>query len=152
MRDARDSALLLERMVGWLGEIEALARMPDGERALRPLLRYITLVAPDLQLSRIRVIFRGRAPAAESITMTIAEQLRAEGKAEGMAEGKAKGMAEGKAKGMAEALVLILESRGIPVDMEARARLESVAVEDLDGLLRRAANVSSVDELLDTHT
>ena len=72
MRDARDGALLLQRLVDWLGELEELARMPGGERALAPLLHYVATVSPDLQLEQFRAILKGRAPAAESITMTIA--------------------------------------------------------------------------------
>lgn len=140
MRDARDGALLLQRLSGWAAELEALARMPGGKRALAPLLRYITLVAPDLQLTQLRAILKGRAPTAESITMTIAEQL--------MAEGKAEGKAEGRAEGKVEALVLILEGRGIRVDSPTRARLASMAADHLDALLLRAASVESLDDLL----
>ena len=138
MRDARDSALLLRRLIDWVGEIEDLARMPGGARALAPLLRYITLVAPDLQLAQIRAILEGRAPTAENITMTIAEQLRAEGRTEGKTEGKA------------EAVILLLENRGIRVDPEIRTQLESMANERLNALLLRSTTVSSIDELLGT--
>ena len=85
MRDARDGALLLQRLVDWLGQLEELARAPGGERALAPLLHYVATVSLDLQLEQFRAILRERAPAAESITMTIAEQLRAEGEARGEA-------------------------------------------------------------------
>lgn len=161
MRDARDSALLLQRLVDWLIDIEELACMPGGARALTPLLHYITRVCPDLQLAQIRAILSRRAPTAERITMTIAEQLHAEGKAEGRAqgqaegraqgkaEGRAQGKAEGRAQGKAEALVLMLEGRGFQVDVRTRDRLHSMAVEDLDVLLRHAASVASVDDLFD---
>jgi flagellar biosynthesis/type III secretory pathway protein FliH len=142
MRDARDAARLLRRIVHWLPDIEALARLPNGERALEPLLRYIALVSPDLQLEQIRAILEDHAPTAEGITMTIAEKL--------MAEGRAKGRAEGEAKGKAEAVVLVLRSRGLHVDAQLQARLASMSIEDLDASLQRAATVASVDELLDT--
>lgn len=70
--------------------------------------------------------------------MTIAEQLRAEGRTEGKAEGKA------------EAVILLLENRGIRVDPEIRTQLESMANERLDALLLRSTTVSSIDELLGT--
>lgn len=68
--------------------------------------------------------------------MTIAEQLLAEGKAEGIAVGKAR------------MLVAMLENHGIQVDAQTRTRLESMAPDDLDALAIRSASVSSVDELL----
>ena len=149
MRDARDAARLLRRIVHWLPDIEALARLPNGERALEPLLRYIALVSPDLQLEQIRAILEDRAPTAEGITMTIAEKLMAEGRAKGRAEGEAKGRAEGEAKGKAEAIILVLRSRGLHVDAAAQARLVSMSIDELDASLQRAATVASVDELLD---
>ena len=142
MRDARDATRLLRQIVHWLPDIEALAQLPNGERALEPLLRYIALVSPDLQLEQIRAILEDHAPTAEGITMTIAEKL--------MAEGRAKGRAEGEAKGKAEAVVLVLRSRGLHVDAQLQARLASMSIEDLDASLQRAATVASVDELLDT--
>lgn len=145
MRDARDSALLLRRLAFWQDELESLARMPGGRRALTPLLRYITLVAPQLQLEQIRAILKERAPTAESITMTIAEQLRAEG----MAKGKAEGRAEGKLEGKVESLVLVLESRGIPVEAHVRDRLSAMATHELDVLLVRAASGESLGDLLE---
>ena len=141
MRDARDAARLLRRLLLWLPDIERLAQLPNGRQALEPLLRYIVLISPDLQLEQIRAILEDRAPAAEGITMTIAEQLRA--------EGEVRGEARGEAKGKAEAIILFLRSRGLDVDEQVQARLVSMSIEDLDACLRRAATVASVDELLE---
>ena len=140
MRDARDSALLLRRLVDWADELEALARMPGGERALAPLLRYVADVSPDLQLEQFRVILAGRAPAAESITMTIAEQLRA--------EGKAQGVAEGVLRGQAASLLVILETRGFQVTDEVRTRVEACSdAETLQLWTSRAVGAESVDDV-----
>ena len=157
MRDARDAARLLRRLVRWIPDIDRLARLPNGERALEPLLRYVALVSSDLQLEQIRAILEDRVPIAEAVTMTIAEQLRAEGEAKGRTEGEAKGRTEGEAKGRtegraegkAEAIILVLQSRGLHVDEQVQARLGAMSIEDLDASLRRAATVASVDELLD---
>lgn len=59
-------------------------------RLLR-LLRYIALVSDDLHLEQFRGSQKGLAPATERLTVTIAEQLRAEGEATGEARGIAKG-------------------------------------------------------------
>ena len=141
MRDARDAARLLRRLIHWLPDIERLAQLPGGEQALEPLLRYVALVSPDLQLEQIRAILEDRAPTAEGITMTIAEQLRA--------EGEARGEAKGRAEGKAEAIVLVLRSRGLHVDARVQARIAAMSLEDLDASLQRAATIASVDELLE---
>jgi hypothetical protein len=144
MRDARDGALFLQRLVGWLEDLETLARSSGGERAAYPLLSYVVRVSSNLQLEAFRAILKERAPAAESLTMTIEEQLLARGKA----QGKAQGRAEGKAEGKIEAVLLVLQSRGLHVGEQAQARLAALDADALDDILRRAASAASVDELL----
>ena len=114
--------------------------MPGGERALAPLLHYVATVSLDLQLEQFRAILRGRAPAAESITMTIAEQLRA--------EGEARGEARGVLRGQAASLLVILRARGFQVTDGVRARVE--ACTDADALelwTSRAVAVESLDDV-----
>ena len=154
MRDARDGALLLQRLVDWLGELEELARTPGGERALAPLLHYVANVSPDLQLEEFRAILNGRAPAAESITMTIAEQLRAEGKAQGVAQGvaqgKALGVVEGELRRAGTSILTVLEARGLSVSAEVRARIEGCQdLEVLQHWLTRAATATSADQIFE---
>ena len=153
MRDARDTARLLQRLVDWASEVEELASGEGGERAMAPLLYYVANVSPDLQLEQFRAILAGRAPTAESITMTIAEQLlaegRAKGKAEGKIEGRAEGKVEGKAEGKVEAILLVLEARGLPVDESAHTRLRATGTDELDLMLKRATSASSVDEIFE---
>ena len=154
LRDARDGALLLQRLVDWIGELEELARMPGGERALGPLLSYVVRVSSDLQLEQFRAILRERAPATESITMTIAEQLLAEGMAKGMAkgvaQGKAQGVVEGELRRAGASVLTVLEARGVSVSAEVRSRIEGC--QDLDVLqhwLTRAVAVASVDQIFE---
>ena len=142
MRDARDGALLLQRLIHWLGELEELAQMPGGERALAPLLAYVVRVSSDLQLEQFRAILRERAPAAESITMTIAEQL--------LAEGEARGVAQGELRRAAASVLTVLETRGLSVTAEVRAQIEGC--QDLDVLqhwLTRAVTATSADQIFE---
>ncbi|MBB88500.1 MAG: hypothetical protein CMP06_14580 [Xanthomonadales bacterium] len=142
MRDARDGALLLQRLIHWLGELEELAQMPGGERALAPLLAYVVRVSSDLQLEQFRAILRERAPAAESITMTIAEQL--------LAEGEARGVAQGELRRAAASILTVLETRGLSVTAEVRAQIEGC--QDLDVLqhwLTRAVTATSADQIFE---
>ena len=150
LRDARDGALLLQRLVDWIGELEELARMPGGERALGPLLSYVVRVSSDLQLEQFRAILKERAPATESITMTIAEQLLAEGMAKGVAQGKAQGVVEGELRRAGASVLTVLEARGLSVSAEVRSRIEGC--QDLDVLqhwLTRAVAVASADQIFE---
>jgi len=142
MRDARDTALLLRRLVDWAAELEELAQAPGGERAMAPLLRYVARVSPDLQLEQFRAILKGRAPAAESVTMTIAEQL--------LAEGKAQGAAEADIRRAAASVLTVLEARGLFATPEARRKVEDCRELDvLQHWLVRAATVSTVDAVFE---
>ncbi|MCR9161158.1 MAG: Rpn family recombination-promoting nuclease/putative transposase [Nannocystaceae bacterium] len=142
LRDARDGALLLERLVDWVGELEKLARTPGGERALGPLLSYVVRVSSDLQLEQFRAILKERAPAADSITMTIAEQL--------LAEGEARGVIQGELRRAATSVLTVLEARGLSVSEGVRARIEDC--QDLDVLrdwLTRAVTVASAEQIFE---
>ncbi|MGH1348722.1 MAG: Rpn family recombination-promoting nuclease/putative transposase [Nannocystales bacterium] len=142
MRDARDGALLLRRLVDWLGELEELAQTPGGERALAPLLSYVVRVSSDLQLEEFRAILKERAPAAESITMTIAEQL--------LAEGEARGAAQGELRRAAASVLTVLDARGLVVAPDVRRRVEECSeLEVLQDWLVRAATVAVVDEVFE---
>jgi hypothetical protein len=94
----------------------ALYRRPPPER--EPLIA-------AAQASQMNV---ARQKEVQAVGMTIADALKAEGKAEGMAEGKAEGMAEGKAEGMAEG-----KAKGM-AEGKAEGRLDD-AREMLQGLL-----------------
>ena len=142
MRDARDGVLLLERLTGWLDELEELAQASGGERALVPFLRYLAFVAHDLPLEQFRAILKGRAPAAESVTMTIAEQL--------LAEGEARGVARGELHRAAASVLTVLDARGLNVQPGARQRVEECReLEVLQHWLVQAATASTVDEVFD---
>ena len=146
LRDARDGALLLQRLVDWIGELEELARMPGGERALAPLLHYVVRVSSDLQLEQFRAILKERAPAAESITMTIAEQLLAEGEA----RGEARGVIQGELRRAAASVLTVLEARELSVTAEVRARIEGCQdLEVLQHWLARAVTAVSADQIFE---
>ncbi|GLZ16307.1 hypothetical protein Acsp04_65420 [Actinomadura sp. NBRC 104425] len=84
---------------------------------------------------------------SEDAQAWIAEGI-AEGKAQGIAEGKAQGIAEGRIEGEARSLLLILEARGITVTDEQRQRvLACMDLQRLETWVRRAATISSADEL-----
>ncbi len=146
MRDARDGAALLRHIADWAEMLEALALAPGGQDAMARLLRYIVLVSDDLQLAQIRDMLKGRAPAAEALTMTIAEQLRAEGRI----EGEAKGRVEGEAAGIAKSVLMIMSARELHVGDAARQRIEACSdVEMLEHWLVRAATAASAEDIFE---
>ena len=150
LRDARDRDALLAKLPSWAGELESLAQTSRGRDLLAVLLRYVAGASRDLHLSEFRAILRGQAPTAEAVTMTIAEQLHAEGRAQGKAEGRAQGKAEGRAQGKAEAVLVLLRGRGLHVAADIAQQIESCTdAETLDRWLIRAATVSDVTEILE---
>ncbi len=139
LRDARDRDSLLRSLSSWTGDLESLAQTPRGKELLVVLLRYIAKASRDLQLSEFRAILDGQAPTAEAVTMTIEEQLHAEGHAKGLVQGKA----QGRAEGLAASILVILRARGLHVPAESRQRVETCTdAETLDRWLVRAATVS----------
>ncbi|MBL4689121.1 MAG: hypothetical protein JKY37_31300 [Nannocystaceae bacterium] len=78
--------------------------------------------------------------------MTIAEQLRAEGRVEGLAEG----LAEGTAKTKAASVLLVLGTRGLQVNKTDLRRIEAcVDVERLDHWLQLAVTVNAVEDIFE---
>ena len=134
--------------------VRGLEQHPRGEEKLTRLLEYVLRAGEDMRLSEIHAILNEAAPVAGAILMTtIADQLRAEGKAAGLTEGRAAGLAEGRAAGLAEgkaeALLTIFEARGLPVGEAQRdAILACSDAEQLDRWTRRAVTAASVDDAL----
>ncbi|MBI4700762.1 MAG: hypothetical protein HY744_06300 [Deltaproteobacteria bacterium] len=72
----------------------------------------------------------------------------AKGRAEGEARGKAAGRTEGEVAGKVSALLVLLAARGIGLAADAEVRIRtSRDLAELDVWIRRAATVSSVEEL-----
>lgn len=146
MRDARDAAVLLRRIADWTDSLEAVALGPRGDDAMLRLLRYVAVVSDDMHLDLFRATLMGLAPATERLTMTIAEQLRAEGRI----EGEAAGIAKGEAKARAASIFLVLEARGLHVHNDDRIRIEACTdIEQLEHWLRLAATVSAVEDVFE---
>lgn len=138
LRDIRDAVAFATGLSGWLDVFARLERHPRGEEKLTRLLEYVLVAGEDMRLPEIHAIVNEAAPVAGAILMTtIADQLRAEGRAAGLSEGKA------------EALLTIFEARGLPVgDAQRAAILGCRDAELLDRWTRRAVTTGSVDEAL----
>jgi hypothetical protein len=74
---------------------------------------------------------------------------RAEGETRGRAEGETRGRAEGETRGRAGALITILETRGLQIPPELRARiLACTDVATLDVWLARAVTAKTADDVV----
>jgi hypothetical protein len=82
LRDARDGKQFLRNLHHWGAAFAEAARTPHGVAALAQLMRYIALVSDPLHLEAFRARIREEAPEAEQAAMTIAEQMRQEGRLE----------------------------------------------------------------------
>lgn len=83
MRDARQTRLLLEHLEAWTDDLRALLDAPGGTEALTWLLRYIALVGGEVTFAALHAKLEAELPEAADMGMTIAQQLRREGRAEG---------------------------------------------------------------------
>ena len=72
-----------------------------------------------------------------------------EGEVKGLSEGKAEGRSEGIAEGKAESVLALLAARGIKVSPKTREQILACRdIPTLDGWVLRAANASSLEDVL----
>ena len=84
--------------------------------------------------------------------VTIAEQLRQEGRIEGEAKGEARGIAKGEARGIAkgeakgrrDTLTKLLTLKFGGISEQDRARIESASAEDLDRYTERVLTADTI--------
>jgi flagellar biosynthesis/type III secretory pathway protein FliH len=96
-------------------------------------LRYILLVAGEVQFDDFCATLREQVPETEQVTMTMAEQLLARGQA----KGEAKGRAEGRAEGRAAALTKLMTLKFGPLSTEHAALIASATEQQLDIYIER---------------
>src|SRR5690606_6271409 len=111
LRDIRDPEALLRGLTTRAGALETLLRGPNGAEYLIRLLRYVALTASELPFDRFYAKLTELSPSTEPYAMTIAEQLRHEGRHEGQLLARRAD------------LLAVLEARGLPIPDEVRARV-----------------------------
>ncbi|NVB41988.1 Rpn family recombination-promoting nuclease/putative transposase [Pseudenhygromyxa sp. WMMC2535] len=141
LRDGRDAERLRRGLADWADAFREALRAPRGVEAVAKLLRYVALVAGDLHHDDFHATIVAQIPEAEEVVMTVAEQLRAEGREEGKAEGRE----EGKAEGLTKALNRLLRERFGTVPTEYSERLDGAAVQLLDRYFERAMSARTLD-------
>jgi predicted transposase YdaD len=137
LRDARHARRLLDNLPFWARRFREALLAPHGIESVHALVRYITLVNEHVSWEEFRATIHQHAPEAEEATMTIAEQL--------IAEGRAKGRTEGRAEGLHKQLTLKFGE----VPLEYQARLVNASLVELDVWIERVLSATSIAEVFD---
>lgn len=132
LKAGRLEARALDVLDETAGAVRELVAQPGGLDWLDTLLRYIYGVVRGVPRDELRERLMQIYPEeAKEKLMTVAEEIKAEGRAEGLAKGRAEGM-----KGI---MRLALESRFGPLSADRLARIDAASPEELEGFARRLA-------------
>ena len=145
LRDARDGDKLLAGLANWADAVREVLAAPNGASAILQLLRYVALVGDDVNFEVFNATILEQLPETESITMTIAEQLRAEGHDVGRSEGHAAGRSEGRVEARVDTLLELLALRfgALPDPLLVRVRAGTEA--QLQRWIARVLTASSAE-------
>jgi predicted transposase YdaD len=141
LRDARSTEQLLQNLQPWVEALREVLRTPHGMEAVAQLLRYIALVGGDVQFKEFRAKIREQIPEAEGVAMTIAEELRQEGRAEGLRNGRAEGLRNGRVETLEKLLLLKF---GEPSTARA-AQIQTASDEQLERYVERILTATSIE-------
>jgi predicted transposase/invertase (TIGR01784 family) len=139
LRDARNPERVLECFPEWVELVRQLLPTPNSHVEIEQAFRYILQVAGELRFAEFLDTIRQQLPRTEEITMTIADQLRAEGRA----EGEAKGRAEGEAKGRLHTLLKLMTLKFGTLSAEHAAVIEAATEQQLDVYIERILTAPS---------
>jgi len=142
LRDARDPVRFLDGLVRWAAALEATLAAPSGSEALAHLFRYVALVTDDVPLQTFRAKLRQLAPTTEQAVMTIAEQMKR--------EGREQGLQQGRAEGSAAALLKQVRLKFPGAGPEVAERISRATPAELDRWVERILTAVSPDELFES--
>jgi hypothetical protein len=100
LRDARDSARLLDSFDVWIPSMLELGRTRSGLASLGVLITYMFRVIDPVNQDELRAKIRELGPRIEEVAMTIAEHLHEEGLKKGIKKGLEKGLKKGHEEGL----------------------------------------------------
>jgi predicted transposase YdaD len=148
LRDARDPARLLANFDVWSPTLSDLGRSQSGLEKLAVLLEYVFRVVDGVTRDILYAKLRALGPSTEEITMTIAEQLHAEGHAKGHSEGLSVGLSVGHTKGRLDTLRRLLVLKFQALEPAAEARLQAASATEIDRYLERLLTADSLAAVL----
>jgi predicted transposase/invertase (TIGR01784 family) len=137
LRDARDGERLQRSFPEWAELVRQLMRTPEGQHGFEQVLRYVLLVAGEVQFDDFCATLREAVPETEQVTMTMAEQLLERGQAKGEAKGRAEGRVEGRVEGRALALSKLMVLKFGPLSTEHAERIAVATEEQLETYTER---------------
>ena len=144
LRDARDSARLLDSFDAWIPSMLELGRTRSGRNSFAVLLTYMFQVIDPMHLDPLRAKIRVLGSRTEEVAMTIAEQLRKEGRKEGLEKGIKKGLKKGIKKGRLDTLRSLLVFKFQTLAPKYEARLKTATPEAIDRYLQRLLTADSL--------
>ncbi len=149
-RVAADPSLLLFR---WMSALREVAAAANGLDALAQLLRYILEVNEHATAEQLQLVLeRGLGPEAQETFMTLAQQLREQGREQGLAQGREQGLAQGREQREQASRALLLrlmqQRFGAALEPHHEQRLHSATLEQVEAWLQRILTAASPAELL----
>jgi predicted transposase YdaD len=140
LRDARDSARLLDSFDVWIPAMLELERTRSGRDSLGVLITYMFQVIDPVNEEELHAKIRELGPRIEEVTMTIAEQLHKQGRKKGREEGLKKGRKEGRIAALRSLLIFKFQTLGARYE----ARLQAATPEAIDRYLQRLLTADSL--------
>lgn len=138
LRDARNPERLQRCLPEWIQSIRQLQSTQNGRRAIEQVLRYILLVAGELQFDDFREKLHQQLPETEEVAMTIAEQLRAEG------------LTRGLTKGLALALTKQMTLKFGELSAEHAARIQAANEQQLGRYIERILSAPTAEAVFES--
>jgi hypothetical protein len=136
LRDARDSARLLDSFDAWIPSMLELSRTRSGRSSFAALLTYMFEVIDPMHRNELRAKLQTLGSHTEESAMTIADQLRKEGRKEGLE----KGIKKGRLDTLRRLLVFKFQTVGPKYE----ARLKTATPEAIDRYLQRLLTAESL--------
>lgn len=143
MRDARTPGRILETLGAWAKTLADVLNAEGGMDALTLIFRYIAEVEKSLNFEQLHEKLAELSPRTGDAVMTIAEQLRNEGRARGLKEGLEQGLEQAKR----EMLERQLQVKFGEVSLEEAQRIETASVQQLDTWFTRSITAKSRHEV-----
>jgi Putative transposase, YhgA-like len=165
LRDARDSARLLDSFDAWSPAMLKLARTQAGRDNLETLITYMFEVIDPVYRDELHAKIRELGSRTEEVAMSIAEVLRKEGRKQGRKEGRKQGLKKGFMKGREEGreqgreqgrkegriatLRSLLVLRFQTLGAADEARLQAASPRTIDRYLQRLLTADSLAEVFE---
>jgi predicted transposase/invertase (TIGR01784 family) len=144
LRDACDSARLLDSFDTWIPAMLELGRTRAGLDSLEVLITYMFQVIDPMHLDELRAKLRELGSRTQEVAVTIAEHLRREGRKEGIKVGIKKGIKKGREEGRIATLRSLLVLKFQILGAEDEARLQAATPEAIDRYLQRLLTADSL--------